>query len=121
MSFTEKINIQKLKISEPSIEQLIQRLKSGKGLMFTGAGFSVGTKNILGKEPPLALELANKISSLGDFDKTNDLTYISDIYLEYREHGELLSLLKKQFTLTDVSPQHIDICNLYCIFYAGII
>ena len=112
MSFTEKINIQKLKISEPSIEQLIQRLKSGKGLMFTGAGFSVGTKNILGKEPPLALELANKISSLGDFDKTNDLTYISDIYLEYREHGELLSLLKKQFTLTDVSPQHIDICNL---------
>lgn len=106
------INIQKLKGQEVSTDDLIARIATGKAVLFTGAGFSLGTENIEGYEPPIARDLAKLISRLGGMEEETDLTYVSDFYLEYKDKSKLLELLKKCFTINKVSESHKSICKI---------
>ncbi|EGQ9108808.1 SIR2 family protein, partial [Vibrio cholerae] len=105
-------DITKAKTQEVDIELLKRRIATGKAIAFTGAGFSHGTINILNVAPPMAGELAKKLSSLSKLDASDDLMFSADVALEYIEHGLILDLLKDNYTLTSVSDSHENICRL---------
>jgi len=95
-----------------SLESFISRISTGKAVLFTGAGFSLNTKNLEDKEPPLAKDLANKIALLGGMEPSDNLMYASDYYLTYKDKAELLKLLKNNFVLNEVSENHVSICSV---------
>ncbi|EGR1111459.1 SIR2 family protein [Vibrio cholerae] len=109
----ENINRTKLAQAEVDIDLLQQRISSGNAVLFTGAGFSLGAKNILGSEPPMAKELARKLSQLSGLDEeSDDLMFASEVALDLHDHSSILDLLKDNYTINKVSSSHEDICNL---------
>jgi len=101
-----------LKQKEAKLSTLMSQISSGKAILFTGAGFSRGTKNIDGQEPPISRELSIDICRLGGFEDDEDLRYSADYYSYHYEKEELIKLLKKKFTLTEVSEVHEIICRI---------
>lgn len=106
------IDTQELRQQNVNIEDLFARLSTGKAIIFTGAGFSKGTKNLNNEEPPLASGLAEKIAELGGISDDNNLMYVADYYLSYKPKKNLLDLLKSNFILNEVGQDHIDICSI---------
>jgi len=91
-----------------------KKILSGNGILFAGAGFSKMTMNISDNEPPLSRELSHRICDLiPDFEKDDDLMYVSDYYIknEY-DNSKLIRVLKDSFTIKSISQEHIDICKL---------
>ncbi|EMK3363205.1 SIR2 family protein [Vibrio parahaemolyticus] len=109
----ENLDKTKLAQAEVDIDLLQRRISSGNAVLFTGAGFSLGARNILGSEPPMAKELARKLSQLSKLDEeSDDLMFASEVALELNDHSSILDLLKDNYTLNKVSSSHEDICNL---------
>lgn len=92
----------------------VNKILSGNGILFTGAGFSLETKNIRNQEPPLAGSLSKKISKLiPDFEEDDDLMYVSDYYIKKNyDINKLIQLLRNEFTIKEVSPHHQNICKM---------
>jgi len=108
-----KMDIQNLKLPSVNTEDMLRRISTGKAVMFTGAGFSKKTLNIMNEEPPLAKELSKKIGSLAGLgDDNEDLMFTSRIYLKHGDKHELLNLLKDSFVLKSVSDSHMKICSI---------
>ncbi len=105
-------DITKAKTQEVDTELLKRRISTGKAIAFTGAGFSFGTKNILGSVPPMARELAKKLCSISKLEESEDLMFAADVAVEYTDHDLILDLLKDNYTLTAVSDSHENICKL---------
>ncbi|EFC5148293.1 SIR2 family protein [Escherichia coli] len=105
-------DITKAKVQEVDTELLKRRISTGKAIAFTGAGFSLGTKNVLGSTPPMAGELAKKLSLLCNLEESEDLMFAADVALEYADNISVLDLLKDNYTLTSVSEYHEKICKL---------
>ncbi|HHH1817372.1 TPA: SIR2 family protein [Yersinia enterocolitica] len=105
-------DITKAKTQEVDTELLKRRISTGKAIAFTGAGFSFGTKNVLGSVPPMAGELAKKLSLLSKLEESDDLLFTADVAVEYVDHDLILDLLKDNYTLTVVSNSHEIICKL---------
>lgn len=109
----ENVDRTKLAHAEVDIGLLQQRISSGNAVLFTGAGFSLGSKNTLGSEPPMAKDLAIKLSQLSRLDEeSDDLMFASEVALELLDHSSILELLKDNYTISEVSSSHEDICNL---------
>jgi len=106
-----QVNKNTLRKEEVDIDLMLRKIATGRAIMFTGAGFSIGTSNVDKKEPPIASELSKKICELGEFPEDEDLRYAADFYISngYNK-GELISLLKKQYTLSKVADTHKNIC-----------
>ncbi|MFV0598085.1 SIR2 family protein [Shewanella sp.] len=107
-----ELGTQGLKRVDVSLESFLSRISTGKAVLFTGAGFSLNTKNLNEKEPPLAKGLAREIAKLGEMDPSDNLMYVSDYYLSYKSKPNLLNLLKNSFVLNEVSDEHISICSI---------
>jgi hypothetical protein len=95
------------------VDLLLQRLASGKAILFTGAGFSRGTTNIEDLEPPLTTDLALMICEAGNFPACRDLRFAADYYIStHKDKTKLISLLKRQFDIKRVNDTHISICQV---------
>lgn len=94
-----------------ALEQIVNSIATGKALLFTGAGFSLGSINMNGDGPPKASELAEKICDLGGFEKDTDLRFASDFYLHNHPKEALIELLKQTFTVKETSEAQKNICN----------
>lgn len=105
-------DITNTKTQEVDTELLKRRISTGKAIAFTGAGFSFGTKNIQGSMPPMAGELAKKLCSISNLEESEDLMFVADVAIEYGDRDSILDLLKDNYTLTDVSNSHENICQL---------
>lgn len=106
-----KIDKAALKKGEVDVDLMLRKISTGKAILFTGAGFSIGASNVDGNEPPIASELSKKICKLGGFDEDADLRYAADFYISNgHDKGGLVSLLKKQYTLSGVADTHEKIC-----------
>ncbi|MDC5819458.1 SIR2 family protein [Vibrio europaeus] len=109
----EDLDRTKLAQQQVDIEQLKRRIASGNAIVFTGAGFSMGTTNILDTTPPMAKELAKKLSQLAKLEEeSDDLMLASEMALELAKHDDILDLLKDNYTLKKVSGIHETICSL---------
>ncbi|WP_238039285.1 SIR2 family protein, partial [Psychrobacter sp. Ps6] len=105
-------DITKAKTQEVDIELLKRRISTGKAIVFTGAGFSFGTTNVLNTVPPMAGALAKKLCSLSKLEESDDLMFAADVAIEYIDHDSILELLKDNYTLKAVSHIHENICKL---------
>ncbi len=94
------------------IARVISIINTGRAILFTGAGFSVGCENVLKSSPPKADKLAKLISQKGGFEEDEDLTYVSDYFLNYNNKYDLLQLLKENFTITKYKKYHSIISSL---------
>ncbi len=94
------------------IARVVSIINTGRAILFTGAGFSVGCENVLKTSPPKADKLAKLISQKGDFEEDDDLSYVSDYFLNYRNKYDLLQLLKENFTITKYKKYHSVISSL---------
>ncbi|WP_426369936.1 SIR2 family protein [Pseudocolwellia sp. HL-MZ7] len=112
MDLGNGVSVGSLSLPEVDLIKLQSRLQTGNAILFTGAGFSLGTENTLGKEPPLAKGLSKKISKLAGIDEDEDLKYTANVYLKYNSNpSPLLSLLKDNFILKSVSDYHKTIVS----------
>ncbi|MDN3473758.1 SIR2 family protein [Pseudoalteromonas sp. APC 3355] len=93
-------------------ETLINKIKAGKAILFTGAGFSYGAINSLGNEPLGAKSLSNKLSEELDIEKHDDLMFTSDYFLSVKSDVELINILKENYTLKSTSSTQNSICSL---------
>jgi hypothetical protein len=97
-----------------ALEDALGRIISGNALLFTGAGFSRGMKNVRQEQPPMAEDLAFLISQLGGFEDdedSRDLMYAADRYLEDNDNPrELIDLLKSCFTIVETRESQETIC-----------
>ncbi|WP_104401101.1 SIR2 family protein [Vibrio penaeicida] len=108
-------NLDRTKLSYAPIDLhlLKRRIASGNAIVFTGAGFSTDTTNVLGETPPLAKKLARELSNLAKLDEiSEELMFASEVALEFNDHDTILELLKDNYTLRSVSSFHENICKL---------
>lgn len=99
--------------SDNCADILLQRIATGKAILFTGAGFSRGTTNVEDLEPPLASQLAEKICEVGNFPISRDLRFAADYFIaNCNDKNKLISLLKRQFDLKRVDQTHVSICKI---------
>jgi hypothetical protein len=96
---------------EDQLNDVLKRITRGNAMLFTGAGFSVGTKNKDGEEPPMANALSQSIAQLGKFEATN-LQFAADYYIENFDKNQLIKLLKRKYSLVSVSDEHKVICSV---------
>ncbi len=99
-------------IDQGMIERVLAIINTGRAILFTGAGFSDGCENVLKTCPPKAKELAKLISQKGSFEEDDDLTYVSDYFLNHRSKHDLLHLLKENFTIKQNGKEHSKISSL---------
>lgn len=113
MEEIKKINVLEFTNSNNNnLEEVLQKISSGNAILFTGAGFSSDTENIMGKEPPRASALANLIAKKGKFDGESDLKFSANYFLRIKNDSELIELLKEQYTLKNIHQSHKDICSI---------
>ena len=107
-------NIDKTKVKKSSVDmdELVGRLSTGKAILFTGAGFSMSSKNVAGEEPSAGGELAKEICRLGGFAEDEDLRYATDYYMSNFSKTNLVELLKQKYTLQSTSKAHETICSI---------
>ena len=98
---------------ETNLDNIKNRILTGKSVLFCGAGFSSNCLNIKDKKIPSATELSQMICELGEFDKDDDLRYTSDYFLNRKKDKipELIQLLKEQFTVKSVGEDTKKICS----------
>ncbi|MHC3492459.1 hypothetical protein ACYDMH_17320 [Pectobacterium brasiliense] len=76
-----EVDFHSLKLPSVNTDDMLRRISTGKAIIFTGAGFSKKTINILNEEPPLAKELSKKIGVLGGIgDDIDDLMFTSRFF-----------------------------------------
>jgi hypothetical protein len=91
---------------ESDLESALRRIASGRALLFLGAGFSVGAKNVDDEEPPTARTLAHKISSLAGIPEDDDLKYASEYCLRNGHAKRLMRFLSHKFTIKEATKAH---------------
>lgn len=97
------------------IDDLRNRLanpRPGGVVLFTGAGFSVGAKNELNEEVPLARGLARKIAEQIGLNDDLPLTLAAEIYNErMSDDRAFLRLIKRSFTVAHATKAQREIAS----------
>jgi len=96
-----------------NLQDAIERIKTGRSLLFCGAGFSVNSVNLLGTHPPSAKDLAHKICNTGGFDEDDDLMYASDYFISKFpiKIPDLIKDLQNNYTIKEVFEDTKKICS----------
>lgn len=93
--------------------RLVELLSTGKSMLFTGAGFSIGATNSLKSSPPVARELIKKIKEKGEIEEDQvSLDVVVDFYLSENSPESLIELLKEEYTITAVSQEQKTIASI---------
>lgn len=100
---------------EKTINLLIDKMKFGKPVLFTGAGFSYGMKNIKSKQPKGVDDLSKLL--MGGVDISSDdgvipLKDIVDYYIESEKENQLIAALEDEFIINEVSDYHKEIAKI---------
>lgn len=91
----------------------LETIRSGRSLLFIGAGYSFSSVNVEGDSPPGSHELARKIATLAGLedDGENDLKYVSEYYLSKNDPLVLIRLLENLFTIREATDAHSSIVS----------
>lgn len=92
--------------------KLVERILSGKAVLFAGSGFTYGAKNISDQPLGSAKTLAYDICDLGGFDRDDDLRYAADFYIANQGPRKLVQFLKERFSVKHVEPHHEAISSV---------
>lgn len=93
-----------------SLNDAIEKALSGHCMLFLGAGFSIGAKNILDESLPSASELKAILEKETGM-KSARLEYAADDYIDKFGENQLAPLLKSQFTVKELTRGQMDITS----------
>ncbi|SCJ53481.1 SIR2 family protein [Clostridium saudiense] len=95
------------------INEAIFHILNGDAILFAGAGFSHGAKNINNEEFLLGNGLSKKMIDDADLDEDDlDLEYISELYIEEKGIDMFISFLKKEYICQTYTDSQKIISNL---------
>ncbi|QGY45926.1 hypothetical protein GM418_20285 [Maribellus comscasis] len=92
-----------------TFEKAIEKIFEGNCILFTGSGFSFGAKNILTKASDIksAPDLAKLLYRDSGYSSSNtDLKKAATAYLKKKSVYDLIDILKKEFTISEISSDH---------------
>lgn len=95
------------------LKQAIEKILEGQAVLFAGAGFSWGAKNVKG-EVPAANKLKKALLRDMGLDETLDygLEQIAEYYKNKKSDSELVLKLKEQYNVLQVAEHHKQIMML---------
>lgn len=95
------------------VEEIREKVMTGKAILFCGAGFSYGAQNILDETPPTAKCLSKEISKLGGFTESENLRFTSDKYIKEnkKDLSKLIDLLFNNFSIKETSEAQNNIIS----------
>lgn len=95
-----------------TLNDVADKILAGNGILFAGSGFSRSAKNVQGEPLKTASELADFFYSQCGFHKDDcdgDLQNASDEYLEKFGEAQLVDLIRKEFTVAEITDSHISV------------
>lgn len=92
--------------------QVLEKIMSGQAILFNGAGFSFGAKNIDGTAIPSGKKLSEYLAKKCKIDINSDLKIASKCYIKQFSKEELIQELKSILTVSEVTEYHKSIANL---------
>ena len=93
------------------IDGALELLIDGHAVLFAGAGFSRGAVNSNGEPVKTADELASRLASEAEISADSPLDDAAEEYIFKYGEASLASLLKTEFTVTNVSRAHKKIAE----------
>ncbi|GFO68038.1 hypothetical protein GMLC_16170 [Geomonas limicola] len=88
------------------IEDAIRYMLDGRGVLFTGAGFSYGAANLLHSRIPAGNDLAKELIAAAGMRGQADLDRAATVFIRKRTPDELVKLLKNTYTVTKITETH---------------
>lgn len=85
---------------------------NGDAILFVGAGFSYGAKNLENEDFLMGNGLCKKLIKIGKLEEDDDLAYISERFIEEYDEDTLIDVLKKQYLCKSYSEDHKTISNI---------
>lgn len=101
-----KIDTLNMSPNNSDVSELLEKISSGNAILFTGAGFSFGSNNILGEQPPTVYKLTETIAQKGGFDGEDNLKSTANYFLKMNGDKELINILSELYTIKDISLSH---------------
>lgn len=100
------------------LQDAINKIYEGRCLLFLGAGFSTGAKNLRNEFIPSSGKLSAILDSLSGSESEGDLEEAAEAYIEANGEYQLVPLLKDLFTIKDTSESQDILCshNWYRIY-----
>lgn len=102
---------------DTEFKKLIDKFNAGRAILFTGSGFSSGNIDLPRDEPITLPELlALKISEIGQIPPSKNLSYVVNRFFNDNVGNtdkceNIISLLKREFTVKSVSETVESICK----------
>lgn len=101
------------------MQEIIEKALDGEGLLFLGAGFSVGAKNIMNGDYYIGSQLCEALIEQGKIDTKDDdpadlkdLGYISERFLDNNTERDLIGFLKNHYICKSVEEEHRIIADI---------
>lgn len=111
MEISGKLDPQKFMEMAVDVKSVVERIASGRSVLFVGSGFSRDAIALNDSKFPTATLLANKIGQMGGFDADADLRYASEKYLRLYSPNDLVRVILDSFSVKSVLPHQEVIVN----------
>lgn len=95
-----------------TLEHAMQCAISGNAVLFIGAGFSVGAKNVADEHFLAGGDLSKKLCRDLEIGESDDLKNVSNLYIKKKDPESLVSILKKLYTAKEYTEFQKDILLL---------
>jgi tetratricopeptide (TPR) repeat protein len=106
------LDLSKLNLSNVDLDDLVNRVKTGNAILFTGAGFSLDSEKLNGATPPLASQLAEQLCLRFKMEVSHKLDFVSDMCIKYGDKDVVLDVLRENFLLKRPSKANVQICRI---------
>ncbi|MBE5204351.1 SIR2 family protein [Pectobacterium sp. FL60-S17] len=99
---------------QEKIDLLIEKMKFGDPVLFTGAGFSYGMTNLKNAQPKGATDLAEVLLKKAGVIDSNEIPLkdIVDHYINERKTNDLISTLEDEFIISEVRSYHKEVARI---------
>lgn len=95
------------------LKQAIERILEGQAILFAGAGFSYGAKNVKGEVPSAAGFKKELLRSMGMKENLEyGLEMIADFYQKKKSAAVLVDKLREQYNILSVAEHHKKLMGL---------
>ncbi len=90
----------------------IQETFRGNSILFVGSGFSLTAKNTTDANIISSRQLTEKLYNAISLESDNELSNAVDEYLLHNTESELISLLKSEFSVKEISQEQKDVISI---------
>src|ERR1700728_2184424 len=93
-------------------DSAVRTALDGEGLLFIGAGFSVGATNAAGTSPKTGKALAAALAAAEDLPSDASLGAAADYYHRTRGGAALVALLKAEYDVRSVGREQVRVASV---------